>query len=204
MAPKFVARVSAFVMLSVLAGATLLSADNDRPQITSAVPEFAAPPLSSTILLSGRGFRGKGRRPSPPSVLLASGGGAYRRLAVLEASEHAIKVRLRTARAGTWRLIVSVDGRSDSFNLTIGATGPQGPPGALGATGPQGSAGLVGAIGAAGPAGNPGPQGLQGLSGTAGPTGPRGEIGLPGPSGPAGPAGPVGQTGPPGPPGGNQ
>lgn len=76
---------------------------------------------------------------------------------------------------GSYRLTVSRgrgEGKSDTFDVTLGAAGVAGPPGP---EGPEGPAGL------------PGPQGLPGQ---------------PGPPGPPGPAGAPGPPGPPGPPGG--
>jgi type VI protein secretion system component Hcp len=83
---------------------------------------------------------------------------------------------------GSYRLIVSRgrgEGRSDSFDVTIGSTGPAGPAGPEGPSGPPGLPG---------PQGVPGPQGIPGPAGPAGPAGPQG---LPGPQGPPGGGAPI-------------
>lgn len=77
----------------------------------------------------------------------------------------------------------------DSYNLTIGAVGPQGPQGEQGPIGPTGLQGEQG------PQGEPGPQG------DVGPQGPQGAIGPQGPPGVQGPPGEKGDTGEQGPPG---
>jgi hypothetical protein len=113
---------------------------------------------------------------------------------------------------GSYTLTVSLPVRfgpplTATFDVTLGAVGPQGPQGlagpagATGATGPAGAAGPAGATGATGPAGAAGPAGATGATGPAGPAGPAGATGATGPAGPAGatgatgPAGPVGPTG---------
>jgi len=99
--------------------------------------------------------------------------------------------------------------RVGTFDLTLGAVGPQGPPGPQGPQGPQGIAGPTGPAGpqgpkgdtgATGPAGPQGPQGLQGEIGPQGPTGPEGSAGPIGPEGSRGPQGDTGAQGPPGEP----
>jgi type VI secretion system Hcp family effector len=75
---------------------------------------------------------------------------------------------------GSYRLTVSRgrgEGKSDTFDVTLGAAGAAGPPGP---EGPEGPAGL------------PGPQGLPGVPGQPGPPGPAGAPGPPGPPGPPG------------------
>jgi hypothetical protein len=80
-------------------------------------------------------------------------------------------------KAGSYQLTVKNSSASSAtFDVTIGAVGPQGPKGAMGSQGP---------VGAQGPQGPAGPQGPVGATG---PTGPRGPVG---PTGPAGPSGPV-------------
>jgi hypothetical protein len=135
---------------------------------------------------------------------------------------------------GTYRLMVARQGVSpshflfaDSFEVTIGAVGPQGETpahewqgtalrfenpdgtwgdpvdlkGQPGDTGPQGlmgSQGAQGAIGPQGPQGPEGPQGTQGPTGTTGPQGEKGDTGATGPQGPQGAQGPAGPQGPQG------
>ncbi len=98
---------------------------------------------------------------------------------------------------GSYRLTVSRgrgEGKSDTFDVTLGAAGAAGPGRPAGTEGPEGPAGL------------PGPQGLPGQPGQPGPPGP---AGAPGPHGPSrrsadprgarsvGPAGLPSRRGPP-------
>lgn len=85
--------------------------------------------------------------------------------------------------------------QKDTYDLTIGAKGPQGE------QGPPGEAGPPGATGPQGEVGPPGLQGEQGLPGPIGPIGLPGPIGPQGPVGDVGPPGPQGEQGPQGPPG---
>ena len=91
--------------------------------------------------------------------------------------------------AGSYALTVSTGAERyqfDSFELTLGAVGPQGEPGPAGADGAPGATG---------------PQGPAGPTGATGPQGPKGDTGATGATGPQGPAGPTGATGPRGPAG---
>ena len=76
--------------------------------------------------------------------------------------------------------------QSDTYNLTIGAVGPEGPQGEQGPEGAQGPQGEQGATGPQGEDGAIGPQGPQGEDGAIGPQGPQGEVGAIGPEGPMG------------------
>jgi hypothetical protein len=71
--------------------------------------------------------------------------------------------------------------KSDSIDVTLGATGAQGPAGA------QGLQGVPGEKGDKGDAGLPGEKGEKGDKGDVGPQGPQGATGPMGPQGPAGP-----------------
>lgn len=87
---------------------------------------------------------------------------------------------------GTYRLTVARKGRFktksayDTFEVTIGATGPQGPQGETGPAGPQGPQGEIGPIG---PQGEPGPIGLKGDQGEPGIQGEQGPPGADGEDG---------------------
>jgi hypothetical protein len=97
--------------------------------------------------------------------------------------------------AGTYLLHVSTGNavtQNGTFNVAIGAIGPQGPegpagakgetgaPGETGATGARGETGATGARGEIGPAGATGATGPQGVQGAAGPQGTPGILGLAG------------------------
>jgi len=91
--------------------------------------------------------------------------------------------------------------KTDEYDLTIGAVGPQGPTGETGPTGPTGETGPTGATGETGPTGATGETGPTGATGETGPTGATGETGPtgdPGETGPTGSQGDPGETGPTG------
>jgi hypothetical protein len=69
---------------------------------------------------------------------------------------------------GTYLLTVAVKSKSATFDLTLGAVGPQGP------QGPQGIQGIQGVPGIQGPQGLPGAPGTPGAPGATGPAGPAG------------------------------
>jgi len=111
---------------------------------------------------------------------------------------------------GDYLLTVSTgnsSNRTHSYDLTLGAVGPdglQGPPGdpgppgeqgIQGEPGPQGDPGPQGETGDQGPQGEPGDRGPQGLQGEPGERGPQGDQGSTGPIGPPGPPGPIGPPG---------
>jgi hypothetical protein len=96
-------------------------------------------------------------------------------LAVVTSSSTQIVAILRAGTMpGSYLLEVTSGTHMASFDVTIGAAGPQGPQGLVG---PQG------------PAGATGPQGPQGLTGAAGPAGATGATGATGAIGPQGPKG---------------
>jgi hypothetical protein len=176
----------ALVCMGLAGGFTSALAKSAAPPvITSAVADYVA----STITINGTSF-GTGT----PIVRLAGVG-----LAVKTSSSTQIITALPSGTAsGTYLLKVTVAGQTDStFEVTLGAVGPQGP---IGARGP---AGANGAAGPQGPQGAAGPQGPAGAAGAQGPAGPQGVTGAAGPAGANGIAGPAGPSGPPGPPGQN-
>ena len=63
--------------------------------------------------------------------------------------------------AGSYLLTVTAAGATGSFDLTLGAAGPQGPQGPQGLQGPQGPIGQTGPTGASGPQGAQGPAGIS-------------------------------------------
>ncbi|MDJ0832776.1 MAG: hypothetical protein QNJ69_04580 [Gammaproteobacteria bacterium] len=93
---------------------------------------------------------------------------------------------------------------TDSYDLTIGASGKQGvdgvagEPGVDGIDGPLGPVGEMGPVGPQGIAGAPGVQGIKGEVGPRGITGPAGAPGAAGLRGDPGPAGEPGAQGQPG------
>ena len=117
---------------------------------------------------------------------------------------------------GTYYLSLTVDQSitTATFDITLGAVGPQGSAGPIGPIGPAGATGAVGTIGltgakgatgaagATGAIGNAGPVGLTGVAGATGLAGPTGQTGVAGATGAIGPAGSTGPAGPTGPSGG--
>ncbi|HZH18454.1 MAG TPA: hypothetical protein VE057_29165 [Archangium sp.] len=95
-------------------------------------------------------------------------------------------------RAGSYLLTLSTGPnveQNDSFEVTLGAVGPQGPKGDKGDKGDTGAQGPVGATGAQGVKGDKGDTGAQGPQGAQGP------VGATGAEGPQGPQGVPGYTG---------
>ena len=88
--------------------------------------------------------------------------------------------------AGSYRVFV-IQGngttKNATFDVTLGATGPEGPIGPIGppgASGPRGETGSTGPEGPRGPTGATGPQGIQGPQGPTGATGAQGPQGVAG------------------------
>src|SRR5271165_3305739 len=117
------------------------SPDTATPKINSAVADFSVSPAQLTIAGSNFGA-------SVPSVtidLLAAG--------VISNTATTIVANLpSTVTAGSYflELTNTASGKTVSFDVTLGATGPEGP---------AGPAGRVGSTGATGPQGPQGPQG---------------------------------------------
>jgi len=176
------------------------SPDIAAPKINSASANFSVNPAQLTI--SGLNFGA-----SVPTVtvdLLPTG--------VISNTDTTIVANLPlTVTAGSYLLQVTntTANKTVSFDVTLGAVGPEGPMGApgnvgpAGATGPQGPAGPNGNTGAQGPAGPTGNTGAQGPVGPPGAQGPQGKNGPTGPQGPQGLTGSQGPQGPQGPAGGN-
>ena len=154
--------------LGLIAALALLSpaAAHDREDrgklvISSAVAD------ANVELLTIRGVNFGGAR---PRVTLAG-----EALSVMSSGPFEILAALPAGlEPGSYRLTVSRgrgEGRSDTFDVTIGAAGAPGPPGP---EGPEGPPGLPGPQGPPGPRGLPGPAGPAGRPGTAGAAGPPG------------------------------
>ncbi len=149
----------------------------------------AVRPDSTTITIAGANFG------SSPAVFL---NGMPLDGVTVNAAGIQITATLPILPAGTYLLHVSTGNgtpQNGTFNVTIGATGPQGSAGPQGNVGAQG---LAGAPGAAGPAGAQGAIGSQGPQGATGSEGPQG---VPGPTGAAGTDGAPGAAGADGAPG---
>lgn len=177
----------------------------ERPVITGATVS------STSIEISGHGFRPRSLRGSLPTVSIGGANGTLQPLVVDPgATDTALTALLPTPAptTGTYRVFVSTrrgrggpDRDAATIDVAIGLSGPAGP---AGEQGPAGAPGAIGPMGFTGPQGPQGPQGLQGSAGPQGPTGPAGADGLPGAIGPQGPQGlqgPKGETGPEGLPG---
>ena len=199
-----------FALLAALvcfAGLQVAAAEERKLSIERVAFSFASGNPSPTQMdIFGKNF-GAGR----PTVVL---GGVVQ--TVSQFSEgHVVVAPLSPAQlpAGSYRLTLSHkskvqdhddDDGTATFEVAVGAIGPQGPAGApgiqgqkgdIGPAGPQGKTGAAGPAGAQGPAvatGQQGPAGAQGLQGAQGLTGPQGPAGATGPAGPQGPQGPAG------------
>ena len=173
-AMKPLVRWSSFLIIGFCSSARTALADNagEKPVI------LLADAQGGNLFITGTDF-GVAK---PPKVTLGGG-----ELAVSSHSQTTIVAALPAGLPpASYELVVvsfrkaDDNGRAASFDVTIGAVGPQGPAGPAGAAGPQGPAGPAGATGPQGPAGPDGATGPQGPAGPAGPTGPQG------PRGPAG------------------
>lgn len=139
-----------FALAATLAVTAMLpAAASATPIIVSAVPNYTNNQLTITGMAFGAAV---------PTVKLDS-------MAATVVSHNSTMVVANLpagVSTGSYLLTVTTAGGVGSFDLTLGASGPQGP------TGPQGPAG------AQGPAGPQGPQGPQGPAGSQGPAGPAG------------------------------
>jgi hypothetical protein len=129
---------------------------------------------AGTMRIEGRNF-GVGQ---PPDVRI---GGYADALSISSHTPYSIEAELPSdILDGDYLLKVSTGygaGRSATYDLTIGAAGPEGPQGARGAPGDrgeQGEKGDKGDDGSPGPAGPQGPRGMKGETGPPGPAGPGG------------------------------
>lgn len=151
--------------LGLVAALALLSpaAAHDREDRGKLVISSAFADANTELLtIRGSGFGDRAPRVTlagEPLPVLSSG--PFEVLAALPAGLEAGSYRLTVSRGrGEWR--------SDTLDVTIGATGAPGPPGP---EGPEGSPGLPGPQGPSGPQGPPGPAGAPGPPGPQGPPG---------------------------------
>ena len=190
--------LGAFLVLSMLLFASSAFAVQ-KLQIDNVFFDLESTP--QIMIINGNNFNNG----NDPRVTLAG----YGSLIVEEYSKYHIVAKLPgDLEKGDYVLTVTTGPgtpRTDSFDVTIGATGgatgatgPTGADGATGATGPAGPTGPTGAdgaTGATGPAGPTGATGADGVTGATGPAGPTGATGADGATGATGPAGPTGPTG---------
>jgi hypothetical protein len=152
-----------YSLILVVAGLlTTQAAYGAAPSIVSAVANFS----TNQLTITGSNF-GNG---APKVVLDGSA------LTVVSYNETSVVATLATGtNPGAYLLTLTTAGSSKvSFDVTLGAAGPQGPQGPQGLVGPQGGPGM------------PGLQGPQGVPGPQGPLGPQGALGPEGAQGPAG------------------
>lgn len=121
---------------------------NAKPTISSATPNYG----TSQLTIVGTGF-GTGTPTVQIDALAAT--------VVSHTSTQIVANLPNGIGVGSYLLSVTASGTIGSFDLTLGAVGPQGP------MGPQGPTGPAGAQGAQGPAGPAGPQGAQGPAGVS-------------------------------------
>jgi Collagen triple helix repeat (20 copies) len=180
---------------ALVLGATILltlarpcQAQNNVQAIKSATADY----VHNKITIVGGNF-GSG------SPTVALGGATLTVVSYDPGSQQIVATLPSGLPAGSYLLTVARAGNDIlSFNVTLGATGPQGP---AGPSGPKGDTGIVGAIGPQGPTGPVGPSGQPGPSGEKGSQGPKGDLGPQGVAGPVGPTGPQGLQGVAGPQG---
>lgn len=171
--PQLFAIVAAFML-----AASPVFAQGKAPASQVIISAAAADPAQTTLFLAGANFE------QGAAVYLA--GIPLGDVVVGSAGTTLTASLPQGVLPGSYRVfVVQGNGKTQNatFDLTLGATGPEGP------------------AGPPGPPGPPGPQGPQGETGETGPRGPQGERGETGPQGPAGPTGPQGIEGPQGPAG---
>jgi hypothetical protein len=180
-----------FILSLSLAGQSALAGQNKNNSPTNReliITEVSIDFDSGTIVIRGDNFDNGGT----PTVLLGNDTESLTLMSDYTADE--ITAELPAIPDGDYRLTVYTGNGTinyDSYDLTIGAVGPQGPKGdkpahdwsgtRLGFENPDGTWGnyvdLKGEKGDTGPQGAQGPQGIQGLQGPAGSQGPQGPPG---------------------------
>lgn len=159
-----------FALLAILTSVTTLTA-----QSQFAIYSVAVNPAQTQITIQGYNFGTK----SAPLVVLGT-----THLAVTNYTSSSITANLPEGiAAGGYTLNVSCGFFLQSFDITIGVTGPQGPKGDTGLMGPKGDTGSQGVKG------DTGSQGVKGDTGSAGPKGDTGSTGAKGDTGSQGVAG---------------
>jgi hypothetical protein len=162
--------------LAIHGGQVSAEAERQRSHIPR-ILEVRADLAAETLEIRGEGFVSKRRDEHGVDVMLSpliTLAGVP--LAPLSLSDTEIVAQLPSGLApGSYRLMLTSarehERAAATFDVTVGAIGPQGP------AGPAGPAGEPGAQGPAGARGLPGPAGLQGPAGPTGPTGPAGPPG---------------------------
>jgi hypothetical protein len=136
------------VILALLAATLPALAAGTKPVIESAVANYAADQLTITGVSFGT---------TAPKV----GIGGHVATVVSSSATSVVVALPKGISAGGFLLTLATSAGSVSFDLSLGAAGPQGP---VGPQGPAGAQGAPGPQGAAGPQGSSGAQGPAGLS----------------------------------------
>jgi len=169
--------------LAILAAGLLLAivaiAGSTDPDISAVQVDN----VHHTLTINGVNLLGNDNSSYLPVVALAGAAGPLSVLSSPPPSDASITVSLGqySPLPGSYLLVLTPTKKNGqpanqiaSFDVTMGAVGPQGPVGPTGATGSQGPTGPTGAMGQQGVAG----QGVQGIPG------PKGDTGAQGPAGP--------------------
>jgi hypothetical protein len=119
---------------------------NAKPVINAAMPNYS----NNQLTIVGSGFTG-----TPVAKL-----NGIPMTLVSHTATNIVAILPSGFSAGSYLLSVTATGTA-TFDLTLGAAGPQGPQGPQGAPGPQGSQGTPGQTGQAGPQGPQGPPGTS-------------------------------------------
>jgi len=168
-----------------------------KPEITSVRVDF----LTNEINITGHNLTGR----RVPGVELLDSGVPLSVCNTCYDENYIVASFVGVIEDGDYKLEISRGRHSRhkniSYDLTIGAVGPEGvqgevgPQGIKGDTGAQGSKGDKGDTGAQGPIGDKGDTGAQGPRGLVGAQGPKGDKGDTGAQGPRGLTGPRGDSG---------
>jgi hypothetical protein len=186
--PQLIAMVAMFVLT-----ASPLFAQGKAPASQVIISAAAADPTQTTLFLAGENFE--------PGAAVYLAGIPLGNVVVGSGGQTLTASLPAGVLPGSYRVfVIQGNGKPQNatFDVTLGATGPEGVAGPPGPPGPQGDPGPQGETGATGPQG---PRGEVGATGARGPQGETGATGDPGPMGPQGPAGATGATGEQGPQG---
>ena len=133
------------LMLALVLYFALPAIAASKPIVDGAVPNYS----TSQLTITGTGFGASIPKLDLDGLVLS---------VITHTATKIVATLPSGLQAGSYMLSVTANGLTGTFDLTIGAAGPQGPQGVQGPQGPQGLQGSQGA---------PGPQGPQGPAGIA-------------------------------------
>lgn len=186
--PKYKSIISIFLIFIMFSASAFANKDDDKHESALSITQVTVDLSNNEIYIYGNNLEGNY---SDPIVALSGAD-----LVVSSASDSMIVAYLNPGTLDGDYLLTVITGMGEtkrgSYDLTIGAVGPQGPQGDVG---PQGPKGDTGAQGPKGDKGDTGAQGPRGFTGARGPKGDKGDTGARGPKGDKGDTGAQGPAG---------